>query len=318
MAITENAKKEQLTTKLVLAFIAIYFVWGSTYLAIRYAVESIPPLLMMGTRSLVAGLIIVAWSRLRGDPWPKTEHFPALFIIGALFFLVGHGLLAWAEQTVPSGLAALLVATEAAWIALIESVVVGFYVLGKRGIAGLALGFVGIALLVLPTGDFGSGHTNIIGAVAVVVGALSWSCGAVYSRVAKLPSSPMMTAGLEVIIGGILLLLTGALFGEFGELHAVSMRSLLSLLYLIVFGSVVTFTAYVWLLTKISATRVSTHTYANPVIAVLLGWIFAGESLTFLTTIAGAVIVLSIYLVFSDRAHLQAQQKYTAKKNISI
>ena len=304
-----SIKEKHSTTKLLLAFAAIYFVWGSTYLAIRYAVETIPPLLMMGTRSLVAGVIIVTWSRMRGDAGPKAEHFPALFIIGAMFFLVGHGLLAWAEQTVPSGLAALLVASEPAWIALIESVVVGSYTLGVRGIAGLILGFVGMVLLVLPAGDFGTGNTNLIGAAAVVVGALSWSGGAVYSRVAKLPSSPMMTAGLEIIIGGALLLVAGTIFGEFGELHAVSIRSLLSLFYLILFGSVVTFTAYVWLLSRISATRVSTHTYANPVIAVLLGWIFAGESLTLLTIIAAAVIILSIYLVFSDRVYTQQKQK---------
>lgn len=297
--------KEHRTTKLFLAFFAIYFVWGSTYLAIRYAVETIPPLLMMGTRSLIAGLVIVAWSWMRGDEKPKVEHIPALLVIGALFFLVGHGLLAWAEQTVPSGLAALLVASEPAWITLIESLVITSYTLGARGITGLILGFAGIALLVVPTGDFGPGNTNVIGAIAVVVGALSWSGGAVYSRVAKLPSSPMMTAGLEITFGGILLLLAGILFGEFWQLQAVSLRSLLALSYLIVFGSVITFTAYVWLLSQISATRVSTHTYANPIIAVLLGWIVADEPVTLLTLIAAVVIILSIYLVFSDRTHQQ-------------
>lgn len=297
--------KEHQTTKLLLAFTAIYFVWGSTYLAIRYAVESIPPLLMMGTRSLIAGIIIITWSWKRGDEKPKAEHFPSLLIIATSFFLVGHGLLAWAEQTVPSGLAALLVASEPAWIAVIESFVVQNYTLGMRGIIGLIVGFVGIALLVVPTGDFGTGNTDVIGAAAVIIGTLSWSGGAVYSRVAKLPSSPMMAAGFEITIGGVLLLLAGALFGEISELHTVSLRSLLALLYLIIFGSVIAFTAYVWLLSRISATRISTHTYVNPVIAVLLGWLLADEPLTFLTLVAAAGIILSIYLVFSDRAHTE-------------
>ncbi|MBX7150492.1 EamA family transporter [bacterium] len=304
---TATITKEHQTPKLVLAFIAIYFVWGSTYLAIRYAVESIPPLLMMGTRSLIAGLIIIAWSWMRGDEKPKAEHLPALFIIGASFFLVGHGLLAWAEQTVPSGLAALLVASEPAWIALIESLVARSYTLSLKGIAGLIVGFVGIVLLVAPTGDFGTGNTDVIGAMAIIVGALSWSGGAVYSRFAKLPSSPMMTAGFEIIIGGVLLLLTGIVFGEMGELHAVSLRSLLALLYLIIFGSVIAFSAYVWLLSQISATKISTHTYVNPVIAVLLGWILADEPVTFLTLAAAAAIMLSIYLVFSDRTHTEKE-----------
>ena len=296
-------KEHNISTKAILAFAAIYLIWGSTYLAIRYAVETIPPLLMMGTRSLVAGSILVVWSRMRGDEFPRGEHWPALIIIGTSFFLIGHGLLAWAEQKVPSGLAALLVGSEPAWIALIEWTFVGDYKLGAKGITGLILGFGGTVLLVAPSGGLGTNQTDLLGAGAIVIGTLSWSGGAIYSRVAKLPKSPRMNAGMELMIGGVLLLTAGLSFGEGREFHSVSIHSLLALLYLITFGSIIAFSAYVWLLSHTSATRVSTHTYVNPVIAVVLGWALAGETLSLLTVAATAIIILSIYLVLGDWTH---------------
>ncbi|HEY6953471.1 MAG TPA: EamA family transporter [Bacteroidota bacterium] len=292
-------------TKAVLAFAAIYVIWGSTYLAIRYAVETIPPLLMMGTRSLTAGAVLFAVSRARGHEGPKREHYLSLLIIGTSFFLVGHGLLAWAEQKVPSGLAALLVGSEPCLIGIIEWIFIRDHKLSFRGIGGLILGFIGIALLVSPSKELGTSQTDVLGAFAIILGTLSWSGGAVYSRVARLPKSPMVSAGLELMIGGVLLLVAGFVTGETGALHAVSMHSVLALLYLIVFGSIIAFSAYVWLLTHTSATRISTHTYINPVFALVLGWALAGESMTLGTILATCIIVVSIYLVLSDRAHTE-------------
>jgi len=293
-----------LDSKVLLAFFAIYFIWGSTYLAIKYAVETIPPFLMMGTRSIVAGTILFLWSRFRGDENVRKEQWPSLFIIGALFFLVGHGALAWAQQKVPSGLAALLVASEPLWIALIESSAIRNFKIGFGGVVGLVLGFVGMLVLIMPSHSLGLEQTDAVGTAAILIGTLSWSSGAVYLRMAKLPKSSTLTAGVELIIGGLLLYIAAFAFGEVNYIlnHSVSTRSILALGYLIIFGSIVAFTAYVWLLSKTSATRVATHTYVNPVIAVILGWAAAQEPLSLNTMIATVIIIVSVYLVLKDRA----------------
>ena len=296
--------RQTLSVKLFFAFTAIYVIWGSTYLAIRYAVETIPPFLMMGSRSLIAGAILFLWSRLRKENGLKAEHLPSLIILGASFFLIGHGLLAWAQQKVPSGFAALLMASEPLWIALIESLAIRNSRVGIAGVLGLILGFVGMLVLIFPTKGMGSASLNIPGTIAILVGTLSWAGGAVYQRVARLPGSPVLTAGMELMIGGFLLGIAGFSFGEFQVLqqNPVSIRSAFSLGYLIVFGSLVAFTAYIWLLGKTTATRVATHTYVNPVIAIMIGWQLAGEPLSFSTVIATAIIILSVYLVLNDRA----------------
>jgi drug/metabolite transporter (DMT)-like permease len=300
------------TTKLILAFAATYFIWGSTYLAIKYAVETIPPFLMMGTRSLVAGSILYAWSRYREDQPVQREHWRSLFIIGVAFFLVGHGLLAWAQKSVPSGLAALIVASEPMWIGLIETLAIRGFKLGMFGAIGLGLGFGGIVWLIAPTKGLGAHRVDLMGSAAILLATLSWSGGAVYQRVARLPRSPILTAGLELVIGGAFLVSSGLFLGEFETVraHAVSLRSLLSLAYLIVGGSLVAFTAYVWLLTVTTATRVATHTYVNPVIAIVLGWAVASEPISFTTIFASIVIIASVYLVLNDRTAKQANVSY--------
>jgi drug/metabolite transporter (DMT)-like permease len=297
--------------KTLLAFFAIYFIWGSTYLAIKYAVETIPPFLMMGTRSVVAGMILFFWSRLRGDENVRKEHWPSLFIIGALFFLIGHGALAWAQQKVPSGLAALLVASEPLWIALIEFSAIRNFKIGLVGVIGLMSGFLGMVVLIAPSRTFGSGQVDTLGTAAILLGTISWSSGAVYLRVAKLPKSSILTAGLELIIGGLLLYFAAFVSGEvaFMANHSVSLRSLLALGYLILLGSIVAFSAYVWLLGQTSATRVSTHTYVNPIIAVILGWAIAQEALTANTVIATVIIMVSVYLVFKDRSIKRSEKE---------
>jgi len=285
--------------KLLAAFAAIYGIWGSTFIAIKYAVAAIPPFLMMGIRSLAAGLILYLWSRGRGDEKVKKEHVIPIVIIGTLFFLVGHGLLAWGQQKVPSGLAALLCASQPLWIAAIESFMVKDHKATPKTIFGLVIGFFGISLLFAPWEKLGNNHIDFLSAFAILLGALSWSGGAVYSRVAKLPKSPILSAGLELIVGGFLLVACGWLIGEGGQLRldALPLRSILGLLYLILFGSIITFTAYIWLLSITSATRVATHAYVNPVIAVFLGWAIAGESLSLQIFVATIIIVISVYLV---------------------
>jgi drug/metabolite transporter (DMT)-like permease len=251
-----------------------------------------------GDASLAAGLILYLWSRGRGDEKVKRENVIPIVIIGILFFLVGHGLLAWAQQKIPSGLAALLVASEPLWIATIEAFMVRDHRATSRTVIGLVCGFLGISLLFAPWQKLGNHHVDALSAFAILLGTLSWSLGAVYSRVAKLPKSPALSAGLQLIVGGILLVICGLLMGEGNRLQveALSLRSILGLMYLIVFGSVITFTAYVWLLRMTSATRVATHTYVNPVIAVFLGWAIAGEPLSLQTFVATSIIVISVYL----------------------
>ena len=285
--------------KVLAAYAAVYIIWGSTYLAIRYAIETIPPFLMMGVRSILAGSILLFWSRKNGTRVTREEWLP-LVIVAILFFVLGHGLLAWAQKSVASGLAAVLIASDPLWIALIESFAIKHFRLSGRQIAGVIIGFCGIVLMFVPAQTM---RINTIGAIMILFSAISWSVGAVYSRVAKLPKAAPLAAGIELILGGLFLILFAFPLGEFSnfQLSAVSMRSLLALLYLVVFGSVVTFTAYVWLLGVTSATRVATHTYVNPVIAVFLGWALAGEQFTLMMMLASAVIVLSVYLVLQQK-----------------
>ena len=288
-------------TKIVCAFGAVYLIWGSTYLAIRYAIETIPPFLMMGVRSIIAGAILYAWSHAEGERIQRDELRPVI-IIGILFFLLGHGLLSWAQKTVASGLAAVIIASDPLWIAVIESFTIKGFRLSKKQIVGAIAGFAGVGLLFLPSKSETLAMDSV-GAFVILLSAIAWSIGAVYSRVAKLPKSSILASGLELIIGGILLCAAAVPLGELDGFRpsAISIRSLVAMGYLIVFGSVITFTAYVWLLTVTTATRVATHTYVNPVIAVVLGWLFADEHFPPRMLVASAVIIASIYLMLESR-----------------
>ncbi len=288
--------------KVLLAFAAVYVIWGSTYLAIRYAIETIPPFLMMGIRSLIAGSALYLWSSKKGERVRREQILP-LLLLGILFFLLGHGLLAWAQRTVASGIAAVLSVSDPLWIGLIESFTIKEFRLNRNQIAGLIFGFAGVGLLFLPTSDAKTLQIDPFGAFIILMSAISWSAGAVYSRVAKLPKSAVLSAGLELIIGGILLCVVAWMIGELRNFHLsmISLRSSLALAYLIIFGSIITFTAYVWLLTVTTATRVATHTYVNPVIAVLLGWGFAGERFTLLALFASSVVVFAVYLMLESK-----------------
>src|SRR5208283_1672280 len=281
--------------KLALAFVAIYVIWGSTYLAIRYAVETIPPLVAAGIRHATAGGIMLTWAWWRGFR-PTRREWVAGFVLGALFFLIGHGSLHWAEQYVGSGLAALLIATEPMFIlALAWSM--GQQKISRLSALGLGLGVAGVAML---TGvELTVKGSSLLGLLAVLVGSLSWSVGVVISPRLKLPEDALGRTAIPTLCGASMLLAAAGLTGEFQATHwaSISNKSLLGLAYLIVFGSIVAFTSYTWLLQRCPPALVATHTYANPVVAVFLGWLLASEPLTMRVVLASIAILGAILLI---------------------
>lgn len=282
---------------LFLAFVVIYVVWGSTYLAIRYAVETIPPLLVVVIRQGLAGFAIFAWVWSRGYR-PTLHEWRASLVLGLLYFAIGHGTLHWAETVVPSGLAALLIATEPIWIAIMAAVVSREERLTAKTVAGLLLGIAGVSLLMRAESGSGNGRL-MFGCIVVILGALSWACGVIYSRNQALPKDPIARAGMAAMSGAGLLLIASAFTGEFTRAHpsSFSARSIWALIYLILFGTILAFTTYTWLLDHCSPTLVSTHTYANPIIAVLLGWLLAGETLNSRIVFAGVVTLTAVFLI---------------------
>lgn len=299
------------------AYAAVYVLWGSTYLAIRIGVETIPPLGLAGVRNVIAGVALYAWSRTRGAPGPTRSQWAAAALLGALLLLVGNGAVTWAEQRVPSGITALLVATEPLWVVLLA----WWQPAGTRPTVltafGLALGLTGVAILVGPElfrGAATHGSIDLTGAAVILVGAAAWAGGSLWSsgtrNRARLPASTTLSTGMQMVAGGVMLVLAGALTGEVGSLGSapVSGRSVAALGYLISFGSLVGFNAYAWLLTVEPPARVATYAFVNPVIAVLLGWGLAGEALSVRVLVAAAAIVGAVVLltVHSVRATARA------------
>jgi drug/metabolite transporter (DMT)-like permease len=280
--------------RVILAFASIFIVWGSTYLAIKYAVQEIPPLLTAAVRHVVAGTLLLLWARSKGLRATPVEWRHSA-VVGALFFLIGHGTLHWAEQTVPSGLSALLVATEPVWIAVLLALT-GSARLRPPTIAGLCLGLGGVWLLV---GDdsIRASDALLTGSVAILLGAASWAFGVIYSQHAPMPANPTLRTATTLLCGSGWLLVASALVGEFGRVRVPSPLAIGSLAFLIVFGSILTFTAYYWLLDRYSATLVATHTYVNPAVAMLLGWAIAGEAVSRWSVLALLIIVGAIALV---------------------
>jgi drug/metabolite transporter (DMT)-like permease len=278
-----------------LALVTIYLIWGSTFIALAITVRDLPPLLSMAIRHLIAGALLLAWALPRGDREGDrigTPQVLAGFVFGGLLFLVGHGSLAWAQQTVPAGVAALLVGSIPIWMALLDRVVFGKR-LRSSAYAGFALGFVGLAFLIDP---FGAGRVDRVGALVIILGALAWSAGSLYSRGAALPKRPLVSAGLGAICGGILLLVVSIAGGELGQATWTA-PSLLAVAYLVVAGSLVGFTAYVWLLRAAPVSLVATYAYVNPIVAVALGWLLLGEAITLQMVFAGAAIVVAVALI---------------------
>jgi drug/metabolite transporter (DMT)-like permease len=278
------------------ALVTIYVVWGSTFLAIAVAVRDLPPFLSMAIRHLVAGALLfgVASWRRSGDGELGWRQWGAAFIFGGALFLGGHGLLAWAQQDVASGVAALLVGTIPLWFAILARVAFGER-LGRRATIGLVLGFMGLALLVDPTGH---GGAKPLGAFAIAFGAFAWAAGSVWSRRLPLPGDTLLSAAMGMLAGGTLLALVSGALGELGDARFTP-EALGATAYLIVVGSVVGFSAYVWLLKVAPASTVSTYAYVNPVIAVALGWAFNDEVITVRTLVAGAAIVVGVALMVS-------------------
>lgn len=280
------------------AFGVIYIIWGSTYLAIRIAIQTIPPFWMAGARFLLAGSTLYAFMRLRGAPRPLCKHWLAAAGVGALLLVCGNGSLVWAEQRVSSGLAAILLAMIPLWMVLLDSLRKSGPRLAGRVVVGLVIGLAGLGILVGPAKLWGSSRVDILGTAVLTFSALSWAVGSLYSRGAQLPPSPFLAAAMEMVAGGGMLIVLGLLV-EGGQLHwrGVSLRSTAAVLYLVAFGSLLSFSAYIWLLRMVSISRVATYGYVNPVVAVFLGWAFAGESVSARALLATAVIFTSVALI---------------------
>jgi len=287
------------------AFFFIYVIWGSTYLAIRYAVAAIPPLYTAGFRHLIAGTILLLWVLAKGQrpTWPQIK---ASLVIGFLFFLVGHGSLHWAETQIPSGLASLLIASEPIWVFLMTCGAEKRWRMNGYLLVGVVLGLAGVGLL-LGRDVWHSGRGGFLGATACLVGAISWSAGIIYSRRSHLSGNPLLLSALSLLAGSGMLLASGTIFGEYRGFSFVDVPRLawLSLAYLIVFGSVIAFSAYNWLLERYSPTVVATHTYVNPIVAVLLGWWFAGERVSLNILLSASLVIAAVFLVDRGMARLK-------------
>ena len=282
--------------QLITGFLVIYIVWGSTYLAIHWGVETIPPFGMGAVRFLTAGSILYLWCRVRGAEKPTRSQWKASAVIGTLLLFVGNGAVSWASQRVSSGLTSVLVATVPLWLVLCE------LWQGKRPdfikVVGVLIGLAGVALLVMPTGA-ARATVDPLGAVVLALGSFSWTVGSLYSRTARQAASPALAIAMQMLVGGSLLLLLSLSVGEWAAAPHVSLRSAASLLYLIVFGSLIGFSTYMWLLRVASPAAVGTYAYVNPAVAVLLGVLMAGERLpaqaaAAMTVILGGVAMVSI------------------------
>jgi drug/metabolite transporter (DMT)-like permease len=303
-------------TKVWMALLAIYVVWGSTYLAIRFAVETIPPYFMAGTRFLISGLILYIWRRLAGDPNPTPRQWRSAIVVGLLLLLGGNGLVSWAEQHVASGVAALIVASIPLWVALIDA-------LRPRGIKpdwkivlGLLIGFGGIVLLVASSESHGIAQgMNLFGVSALLLAALLWSFGSIFGRDADMPKSSLLGTGIEMLAGSVGLFLAGTLSGEWHALNlaAISMRSVLGLVYLIMFGSLIGFTSYSWLLRNAPVSLVSTYAYVNPVVAIFLGAWLAGELINLPIVISALIIIASVAVI-----NMSKQARVPESKEVAV
>jgi drug/metabolite transporter (DMT)-like permease len=298
-----TSHKSASRAQIIAAFASVYTIWGSTYLAIRYADETIPPFLMAGVRFLISGTLLYVWARYRGARRPTRIHWRNATIAGGLLLLGGNGAVVWAEQFVPSGLTALIVSILPFWLVIIEWVRPPRKTPGAAVIIGLIVGFIGIIVLVGPGNLGGRGDISYTGALVLILGSLSWALGSFFSRDAALPDSGLLTTGMEMLGGGVLLSIAAAATGELRSFHVaeVSRASALGLLYLITFGSLIGFTSYIWLLDKVSPARLGTYAYVNPVVAVLLGWAVAGEKLSFRTGVAAAIVICAVALITTAR-----------------
>ena len=297
MSETRRAAKPPLIGVLA-AFAAVYVLWGSTYLGIRFSMETLPPFFTQGVRFFLAGLVVFAWARARGETMPTRREWGGAVITGAALFVCGTGAVVWAERYIPSGVAALVIATEPMAFVLLDS-------MRRRRrphgivLAGLALGSAGLLVLVGPGTFFGGERFHLGACLLLVGGTFAWAWGSLFSRGSRLPSSPLVATAATLVSGGALLALLGVFAGELGRFDpsAVSTKSVIATIYLFVFGSLVGFSAYLWLLRNATVSRVSTYAYVNPIVAVFLGWALAGEPLSPRVLVAAAIIIAAVALI---------------------
>ena len=290
--------------QIVLGFATVYILWGSTYLGIRFAIESIPPFLMGGSRFLISGFLLYAWARLRGAARPTRQHWMIAAGIGFLLPFVGNGAVVWSEQHVPSGMVSLLVATTPVWMVLVDWATPH----GKRPtwpvIVGVVVGLIGLALLIGPSEILGGGRVDPLSATVLMIGSICWAVGSVYSKNANQPSSPLLAIGMQMIAGGAMLTLLSIAVGEPQrfDVSRVTGKSLFWFIYLFIFGSMIGYTTYIWLLSKASPAKVSTYAYVNPLVAIVLGNLAAGEPITRRMLIAAATILGGVAMLTLVRA----------------
>ena len=290
--------------KTLFAFFIIYIVWGSTFLAIRVGVHDIPPLLFASMRFTVAGIVLYSWTLARSEPSPTRPQWASILLLAFLIFVVDYGLLFWAEQRVPSGIAAVMMATIPAFMAAFEILLLRTQKLTVRLAVALVIGILGVAVLMSHTLHLGGAPVDRVGAIALTIGSISWSVASVLTRKLPLPSSKVLSSGTQMLAGGIMLAIAGSARGELARFHphAVSREAWFSLAYLIVAGSIIGFTAYLWLIHHQSPTRVGTYAYVNPIIAVLLGYLLGGESIGLRTVLGTLFILLSVVIITTARA----------------
>jgi drug/metabolite transporter (DMT)-like permease len=293
----ENESSESFRIRLFLAFFAIYVLWGTTFLAIRIAVEELPPLFAAGARFFTAGVVLYAFMRLRGEAAPVRLQWRSLTIMALLMFVAEYGPLFWAEKYVPSGVVSVLAAMLPILTMILEMLILRQQRLRPMLAGAVLLGFGGVAVLLLPGG---SQQLAVVPCLAILAGATTWSLGSVLTRSMDLPKSRPITAGAAMMLGGAMLLALSASFGELHPVPHISLRAGLALLYLIVFGSLLAFTAFVWLLAHMPATRVSSHAYVNPIVAVALGYFAAGEPITWRLAAGSALVLISVFLILRN------------------
>lgn len=284
---------------LVLAFASIYLLWGSTYLGIRVAVETMPPFLMAGARFLTAGVLLFTFLKLRGAAWPTLQQWRANAIIGAFLLVSGNGFVVWAELNVPSGITALLVGVTPLFIVLTEWIWPGGSRPGGVTAGALLLGFAGTVWLVAPWETTTQGAINPAGALAVVAACISWSIGSIYARHSRHGMDPFVASSLQLFSGGAGLMVVALLHGDFGrfDFAAISARSWTAFAHLVIAGSIIGFSTFVWLMKHSTPARVATYAYVNPIVAVFLGWIILGEPISSRTLVASAIIVTAVVII---------------------
>lgn len=285
--------------KLIAAFAAIYIIWGSTYLAIKFAIETIPPFMVGGVRFLIAGAVLYAWGRIKSGVEPTREQWRQGLILGVFLLGVGNGCVVWAQQRTPSGITALVVAIVPLMVVLIEWLRPGGKNPGVAAMTGVIIGLIGMALLIGPSAFMGASDVQPAAAAFLLLGSLSWSAATVFGKRAAVPPVPPLASAIQLFGGGISLMIASAIAGELGDVEpaGISLRAALSLLYLIIFGSIVAFSAYSWLLRVASPTRISTYAYVNPIVAMFLGWAVAREEMSARVLIAAVIVLAGVALI---------------------